>query len=179
MTPYARKKGENLATKQDIADITEEIEKVQSEYAKQLEEISQQNRLILEQAKQKHELRVAALDRRLEAHQQAFTRWRRLLHKVHDKEIGKIVRECQEWWVKNCLYLDAESRAAFRDAYHAAFLHRDLVNGNRGTGDGSEDIIQNFKVITDAGEKIVKGVELPSLGEDEYKPVDPSAPSEA
>ena len=89
VTPYIRKKGENLATKQDIRKITDEIEKVRSVYAKHLEDISQQNRLILEQAKQKHELRVAALDRRLEAHQHAFALWRRLLHKVYDEEIGK------------------------------------------------------------------------------------------
>ena len=173
VSPYIRKKGENLATKQDIAEITDEIEKVRSVYSKHLEDISQQNRLILAQAKQKHELRVAALDRRLEAHQQAFTLWRRLLHKVHDEEIGKIVLECQEWWVKNCLYLDAESRPAFRDAYDAAFLHRDLVDGYRGIPEGSEKIIENFKVITDAGEQIVEAAELPSLGEKEYKPIDP------
>ena len=125
VTPYIRKKGENLATKQDIAEITDEIEKVRSEYAKQLEEISLQNRLILEQAKRKHQLSIAALDRRLEAHQQAYTLWRKLRSLLYKDEVGSVVMECQEWWVRNCLYLDAEARQAFSEAYHGAFAHRE------------------------------------------------------
>ena len=82
LTPYLRKKGENLATKQDIAEITEDIEKIRSVYAKSLEDISQQNRLLLEQAKRKHQLSIAALDRRLEAHQQAYSLWWKLSFKI-------------------------------------------------------------------------------------------------
>lgn len=178
VTPYVRKKGENLATKQDIAKITDEIENVRSEYAERLEDIAQQNRLLVEQAKRKHQLSIAALDRRLEAHQQAYALWWELSSNVFGKEIGSVVMKCQEWWKKNCLYLDAESRWAFRHAYNAAFLHRELVDGSRGRQGGSEKIKANFRVISDAGGTIVKGVELPSLGEDEYKPVDPSELSE-
>src|SRR6266498_2581136 len=72
---YLSKKGENLATKEDIAVITREVEQVRSEYAERLENIVQQNRLLLEQTKRKHQLSIAALDRRLEAHQQAYTLW--------------------------------------------------------------------------------------------------------
>ena len=179
VTPYLRKKGENLATKQDIAEITDEIERVRSEYARSLEDISQQNRLLLEQAKRKHQLSIAALDRRLEAHQQAYSLWWKLSFKIFDKDIADMVLECQDWWVKNCIYLDAESRQAFRIAYDAAFRHRRLVDRYRGTSDGSDKIEENYDTIKNAGDKIVKGVELPSLGEDEYKPVDPTDAGEA
>ena len=174
VTPYIRKKGENLATKQDIAEITDEIEKVRSVYTKRLEGISQQNRLLLEQAKRKHQLSIAALDRRLEAHQNAYALWWKMRSVLHNDKAGSLVIECQDWWVKNCLYLDAEARQAFHNAYHAVFSHRELVDGYRGTSEGSEIVKKNFSTVMEAGDKIVKGVELPSLGEDEYKPVAPS-----
>lgn len=178
VTPYLRKKGENLATKQDISVITDEIEKVRVEYAKHLEATLQQNRLILEQAKRKHQLSIAALDRRLEAHQQAYTLWRKLRSVLNKDEVGGVVMECQEWWIRNCLYLDAEARQAFSEAYHAAYVHRERADGNRAMAEGKEIIKEDLMAVMNAGEKIVKGVELPSLGEDEYKSVDPSNASE-
>ena len=48
------------------------------------------------------------------------------------------------------------------------------ADGNRATAEGKEIIKENLLAVMNAGDKIVKGVELPSLGEDEYKPVDPS-----
>src|SRR2546423_12265243 len=51
-----------------------------------LEEIKQQYKLILEQGSQRHQLRMAALERRLEAHQQAYTLWWKLLGAVHHEE---------------------------------------------------------------------------------------------
>ena len=179
VTHYIRKKGENLATKQDIAEITDEIEKVRSVYTKRLEGISQQNRLLLEQAKRKHQLSIAALDRRLEAHQQAYALWWKLRSVLHKDVAGSVVVECQDWWVKNCLYLDAEARQAFLNAYHGAFAHRELADEYRGTSEGKEIIEKNFMAVINAGDKIVKGVELPSLGEEEYKPVELSAPGES
>ena len=179
VTPYARKKGENLATKQDIAEITDEIEKVRSVYAERLEDISQQNRVLVEQAKRKHQLSIAALDRRLEAHQQAYTLWRKLRSVLHKDEVGSVVIECQDWWVENCLYLDAEARQAFLEAYHAAFAYREHAAGNRESPEGSEIVKENFMAVLNAGDMIVKGVELPSLGDGEYKPVELSAPGES
>jgi hypothetical protein len=168
---YLSKKGENLATKEDIAAITHEVEKVRSEYAERLENIAQQNRLLLEQTKRKHQLSLAALDRRLEAHQQVYSLWQKLLSAVHDEDkIGDVVTECQDWWMENCLYLDAEARPAFKAAYHAALDHRSFLRPPLDAGAAKE----NWKRITDAGEAIVRGVELPSLGEEEYKPVNSS-----
>ena len=59
--PYLRKKGENLATKEDIGVITREIERVRSEFAVHMENVSQRNRL-----------QLAAVDKRLEAYQEGF-----------------------------------------------------------------------------------------------------------
>ena len=69
---YLNKKGENLATKQDIDEITHKVEQAKSEYTERLEEIKQQNRFLLGHVQYKNQLRLAALDRRLEVHQQAY-----------------------------------------------------------------------------------------------------------
>jgi len=66
---YLRKKGENLADKEDIAKITNEIEEVKSQYQEKLQEIIFQNNQLLENLKWKNQIRLAALEKRLEKHQ--------------------------------------------------------------------------------------------------------------
>ena len=59
---YLGEKGGNLATKEDIEHVTDKIEAVKTQYA-----------LLVEAAKVDNQLRVAALDARLQRAQQAFT----------------------------------------------------------------------------------------------------------
>lgn len=111
----------------------------------------------------KHQLRMAAAERRLEAHQQAFALWRKLIVTVHhENEIHKIVGECQQWWNNNCLYL----------SYVCAASHKDYVKDRS----NPKLVTENWANITDAGEAIVKGVELPTLGENEAKIVGEEKP---
>jgi hypothetical protein len=108
-------------------------------------------------------MQLAALDRRLEAHQSAFRLWRKLLGAVHDRDrIGSVVIECQEFWESNCLYLDAEVRKAFAIAYSAANDHGMLLSGPRTEG-SKQTIMENWKTVTDAGNKILAAVDLPPL----------------
>jgi hypothetical protein len=166
ISSYFRQKGKNLATLEDVGAITKEIEKVQYEYTKRLENLSHQNKLIIEQGSRRHQLRLAALDKRLEAHQEAYSLWRELLHTAHDREkIGGMVLKCQEWWENNCLYLDGAVRGAFNKAYIAANIHRDLVDSHS----NAESVRSNWAIIKDAGEVIVKAVELPPIAEGEFK----------
>ena len=166
---YATEKGKNLATKEDIGTITREVEKVRSEYAERFESLAQQNRLLLEHTRQRHELRLAALDRRLAAHQEAYVLWWRLLGSVHkEQEIGNVVTECQDWWVHNRLYLEPEAAEAFSAAYHAAFSHRDYLQARL----ERSELEENWRKIRIAGEIIVKAVQLPSLQEGEYRPLE-------
>jgi hypothetical protein len=147
---YIRKKGENLATKEDIAEITDKVEGVKHQYE-----------LIREQFKSRSQLRLAAIDQRLETHQKAYSLWRKLLSRVHDKEmIGEIVYECQQWWSENCLYLEPEPRRAFKVALDAASIHNELKEDKNVTL-----IERNWSVITQAGEAIVKAVKLPPIGD--------------
>ena len=72
---YLRRKGQNLADKEDIEKLTQIVEGVRTQYAKDLENLSQENRKFIELMSQEHQLRLAALGRRLEAHQEAFSAW--------------------------------------------------------------------------------------------------------
>ncbi|HET9912759.1 MAG TPA: hypothetical protein VFQ13_12760, partial [Anaerolineales bacterium] len=68
-----------------------------------------------------NQLRLAAIERRLTAHQEAYALWRKLIFtSSEDNDFGNVVLECQSWWNNNCLFLDAKSRKAFFDAFMAA-----------------------------------------------------------
>lgn len=145
---YLSEKGKNLATREDIARITNEIEQVRSQYA-----------VLLEELKAKHQLRMAAIDRRLAAHQEAFALWRELLSATHTPEIGKQVIKCQSWWENHCLYLEPTAREAFSLAYSAANMHSSLLQ-NR---DDSESVKENWSKIMAAGPAILQAAQLPGL----------------
>lgn len=145
---YLSKKAENLATREDIAAITDEIERVKTQYS-----------VLLEELKAKHQLRVAAIDRRLQAHQEAFTLWRELFGSVHTEEVGRAVIKCQEWWERNCLYLEPNVREAFVASYSAAHLHHALVQARS----DSEILKDNWKLITKFPNVLFEAIQLPTL----------------
>jgi hypothetical protein len=152
---YAQAKGKNLADKEDIARITRLVE-----------DVKQENQLILEQVRMRQQLRLAAADKRLLAHQQAFAMWRGLVQTVHTPQIAEIVRTCQIWWENNCLYLTADARGAFMQAYTAASGQRSILDGPRNP-ETRREAQANWAVIMAAGIRIVEGVNLPALGEAE------------
>ncbi len=112
-----------------------------------------------------NQLRLAAIGRRLEAHQQAYALWRKLLASLgSEKNLSDTILECQSWWENNCLYLDAKARGAFVSAYLSAGSHKVIVL--------SKDINlikENYQIIINAGNVIVAGVSLPTIGELENK----------
>ena len=157
--PYLGKKGANLAIKEDIAEITDKIEQAKSPHTERLE-----------QTKLNHQLRLAALDRRLKAHQEAYALWWKLMGVVRDKaSIGEVIMECQDWWVNNNLYLEAEARQAFSTAYHSAStycqIYTELREADAFERERREKVLsESWDSVNDAGEAIVKAVELPSFG---------------
>lgn len=151
---YLSEKGKNLATKEDIADITRRIEEVRHTYAS-----------LLEDQKQKGQLRFAALDRRLEVAQQAHVLWWNLLRALHTPEIGTEIQKCQEFWVNNRLYLSEDVSFSFRRAYMAAGDHENLKEAVRHDASLRSEVQENFKRITEAGEIIVRSVAIPPLNE--------------
>ena len=176
---YLSEKAKNLATKEDIAEITHQIEQVKSEYTERQEEIKQQNRLLLEHAQYKNQLRLAALDRRLEVHQQAYA----LLQELQDargkstqnsgvvsREIGNVIVKCWQWWSSNCLYLEENAREKFFMACCSVLRYPTLRARLKDCpSPENEDAVENnMRTLTDAFDSIVKAVELPSIGPKEY-----------
>ncbi len=154
---YLTEKGKNLATSEDIAKITQKIEAVKADYS-----------VLLEELKSKHQLKLAAIDKRLEAHQIAFSLWRELISKVHSDEIHDTVIKCQTWWAENCLYLEPKAREAFSTAYHSAASHKAFLHPNT----SPELVRQNWSRIMEAGQIIVEAVKLPRLTEAELVGID-------
>ena len=103
---YFRKKGENLATKEDIGIITREIEQVRLQFSMNLENMTQRNRL-----------QLAAIDKRLEAYQEAYRRTLKILdylqeHEAYpekplfdDDKFRALENEAKEWLEGHYLYL--------------------------------------------------------------------------
>jgi len=112
---------------------------------------------------------MAALEKRLEVHQQAYTLWLQLRRSVHNRNKNTdMVIKCQDWWKKNCLYLDMESRKAFMSSIHAVTLHS-VLTGGQATQD---KVNENWRYINECGEILIRSVGLPSFGENELKEID-------
>jgi len=112
-------------------------------------------------ASRKEVLRLAAVEKRLAAHQEAYELWCRLLWNLHDQKLGhETPVECQAWWRKNCLYLDARSRAAFWTGTVDAAMYQDLKTVN--------DPRETFKRLQDVLRYLAEGVGLPTIGEHEF-----------
>ena len=107
-----------------------------------------------------HELRMAALDRRLLAHQQAYSLWIKL--RFAGDKIGDVVIACQDWWDENCLFLTPQARKAFKKAFMSALDHAEFV---RAHADLALVKAANADVLA-AGEIIVRGVALPPIGDE-------------
>ena len=146
---YISAKGKNLADKEDIARITHEIEGVKQHYA-----------VLIEQIRSTQQLRMAAVERRLQAHQEAFALWRHLVSANHTIDIGQAVVDCQAWWENNCLFLEPAAREAFSEAYTCAHAHSALVNGGEASAQHARE---NWTRIMRAGQVLVEAVQLPGL----------------
>lgn len=114
------------------------------------------------------QLRMAAAERRLEKHQEAFVLWNKLVTRIHDADFPAVIIECQDWWIHNNIFLDGESRKRFRLAFAAATTFHQIGRG------GDVDVrLKLWDEVQSAGAAIVEGVALPSLGKDEV--ADPGA----
>lgn len=163
---YLRQKGKEYAKREHIDNITKIVEGIKLDNAKDFERLAQENRLALSAFEQKNDLRLAALDRRLEAHQKAYSLWYRLIGSIHrESELWSIIEGCNNFWINDSLYLTEESRKAFDEAVHAASMHKAFKQ----EGDATKTN-ENWNRVFRAGGVFVKSVSLPSLGEKEYLP---------
>jgi len=145
-------------------------------FARRLESERAAGRQPVDQENAKHnaalnisnQLRMAAIDRRLLAHQEAFTLWRKLFKSMHTDEVHGIVLECQEWWEKNCLYLEPSVSNDFSLAYSSAGSHASLLAAVRGQG-RTESVEENWQRIIKPGKTIRQAVSLPQIADELMK----------
>jgi hypothetical protein len=130
----------------------------------------------ISEADRQHQLRTAALEKRLQTHQEAYTLWRKLLFANRDDgELSNVVTECEKWWDKNCLYLTSSAREAFRKAYFAAHDHALFVKIHADI----ELVKSTWKDLERAGNIIVEGVYLPPISDLESKRIEDSGKDDA
>src|SRR5258706_10485015 len=121
----------------------------------------------MSEANRKQQLRLAALDKRLQTAQEAYKLWMRLrrLPRYDEPDDGvpieKILRDCLDWWETHSLFLSAEARMAFYKAWNAA---RDLA-AYRDSHPNRKDLKIRYEEIDQAGRVIEESVFLPSIGE--------------
>src|SRR5262249_32468905 len=123
---YARKKGSNRADLEDRAKITREEEQVRHQFAEVLA-------LLKASLDVRGQLRMAAAETRLAKHQEAYALWIELFTMTPPEAHTKAVMNCQRWWNENCLYLDADPRRLFRQAFFSSARLAQL----RGMNDGA------------------------------------------
>lgn len=113
--------------------------------------------------------RLAAVDKRLEVHQKAFTLWRELMWSVNDeKRLSEAIPQCQHFWKENCLYLDPKSRNSCLMAVNYAVL----FNMDRDQQEAKERT-ELMEVIRRSLEDLETGVGLPAIGDyEKLKPLE-------
>lgn len=98
--------------------------------------------------------RFASLDAKIKAHQEAFDLCWDLPESAHNSEKDDShLRSCQEWYRKNCLYLEPEARKAFDNAYQNAWNYKLYLEKWRKTDNAEplktkwDEIISAIKII--------------------------------
>lgn len=150
---YTDEKLKNLATKQDIAAITTKIEEAKQPFFE-----------LQEQIKASHQLRFAAIDKRLEVHQEAFLKWIELLHSLHKANKLETIDACMNWYRKHCLYLEPEVRVAFSSACYSAQDHDSYLNE-----DDKQAAKDNFNVIMAFPKILFETIQLTPISDTELK----------
>ena len=75
------------------------------------------------------------LPKRLEVYQEAYNLAQELRHKIYeDEEKIEAVKEAQEWYSNNCLYLKPDLRVKYSAFIHNVLMHKDLVENWRAVG---------------------------------------------
>ena len=110
--------------------------------------------------------RLVALEKRMEVHQDAFQIWRKLIFSLNKpKERDEIVLRGQDWWNKNCLYLDAKSR----DSFHSSLILAWGIDNSMSVKERRKE----FNEINATGKHLIEGVHLPFRGKVESEHPEP------
>lgn len=109
-------------------------------------------------------LRITALDKRLQAHQEAYSLWYELIWASggkDDQRLDELTREAEKWWRDNCLYLDELVRVEFGKCIHRASTRQQQLKAHA----DSEELERLYQRMLDVGSLIEESVGLPPIGD--------------
>ena len=163
---YSTAKGQNLASKEDIGELTRIVEDVKAENAQILMELKHAKDAELQSLEREHSLRLTAVEKRLQAHQEAYfwlTRLEDYSRSLNGSE--NVVLDCLQWYKSTCLYLEPEIPGKFMSAFGAAVALVDFIGPQpvHARETAAEYIKQYRAMIKDAFDAIADAVELPQL----------------
>lgn len=105
--------------------------------------------------------RLAALDKRLEVHQKAYTLWQELMSSLYDDDRRpNAITECETFLMNNCLYIDEKARTPCHSAIYNAILV--------GQTGHAMDRDERAQILTEMGEalhSLETAVGLPAIGD--------------
>lgn len=123
--------------------------------------VSQLTQLSITEQEERAKFRLAALDKRLEVHQKAYTLWQELMSSLYDEDRrSNAIRECETFFKNNCLYIDEKARTPC----HSAIYNAILVGQTSHAMNGDE----RAQISTEMGEALhylETAVGLPAIGD--------------
>ena len=119
----------------------------------------------------KDKLKLVAIERRLEAHQQAYAMWYRLIWVIHAsrQERAKVITEARNFWTNNCLYLEKNTRKEFDIIIKLVDDYSDKLEMGKRSTDAiqkekiSKDFMGDWERIFELQKLIQKEVELEAI----------------
>ena len=157
---YLSEKAKNLATKKDIGNLTRIVEDVKIEYSTLIETIRSRN-----------SLKMAAIDKRLQVHQQAYTYWNEIISAYKNEPLlNSILEPALSHYNLNCLYLDATVSNKYHEMLYWASHYHDIVIECREGDELALKQKEDFLVLLKSmGNLIRMAVSLPSINEDQIQ----------
>ena len=122
--------------------------------------------LIVSRRQLQHGYRFAALDKRLEAHQEAYYYWSEMMRCKHPEKSPErifVSERCRTWLLKNALYLEPRARAELDRCQRFATVLDDEEFLSKG---GPKGITREglIKAMERTGPTIEDAVHLPTFG---------------
>ncbi|MDE2887650.1 MAG: hypothetical protein OXR72_05495 [Gemmatimonadota bacterium] len=108
----------------------------------------------------KNQWALVAMEKRLQAHQEAFSLWYAICSSLSDQTVFELALRAEEWWKDNCLYLDAKSRHAFKLFPHAVRMRHELLSQ---TPRDTQMLLRVWEEIQEPGSLLAEGVGLPNI----------------
>lgn len=110
----------------------------------------------------KDKYKLVAVERRLEVHQQAFNHWCKLRKVIHEQDVNKrnnAIKEAEDFFCNNCLYLEKNTREEFRNVISLVANYPILLE-NWKHQDAGPDKEEAHKDMIDAWNRIFKFPEI-------------------